>query len=149
MASQNAWRITRAGIIFIIVVLLLGVATYAGIYFLKERGEQARQDEASKIARENLDDETKGPDVIAEDKTDDKQDDNGGTAGGATSNDDEDTTNGTGTVTDGGTKNDDKIVDSTNLPQTGPELYGLIAVIAMTFAGTAFVTSRRTVRRRA
>lgn len=150
MASQNAWRITRAGIIFIIVVILLGAVTYAGIYFVKQRGEQARQDEASQIAQENLDGESDGPVVIGQDDndeqtTDDDTDSTDG-AGQGSSSDGSGSSTGAGTGS-GSTDNDGdggEIADSTTLPETGPELMNLLAVAALTLTTTAAITSYRT-----
>lgn len=66
MARFNGWRLTRAGIVFIIVVALLAVAVFAGLKYAQQRGEQVRRDEAAEIARETQDQPTP---AIAEEET--------------------------------------------------------------------------------
>ena len=52
MAKFSGWRLTRAGFVFIIVIILLAVAVFAGVRFVQQRGEQVRQDEATQVARD-------------------------------------------------------------------------------------------------
>lgn len=66
MARFNGWRLTRAGLIFIVVAILLAVTVFGVIRFVQQRGEQARQDEATQIALQNQDEQSETP-VIAED----------------------------------------------------------------------------------
>ena len=51
MASIRGWRITRAGMIFIAVIIGLALLAFTVLYVAQQRGEQARQDEAAEIAR--------------------------------------------------------------------------------------------------
>lgn len=64
MARFNGWRLTRAGIVFIIVVIVLAVLVFAGLRFAQQRGDQVRSDEAAKIALESQNEQTP---AIAED----------------------------------------------------------------------------------
>ena len=57
MARFATWRPTRAGIIFTVVVLLLAGAVFAGAWFVQQRGEQVRQQEAADIAQQNLEED--------------------------------------------------------------------------------------------
>ena len=53
MARFTGWRVTRAGIIFIIVAVVLAALVLVGVRFAQQRGEQARQNDAAEIARQN------------------------------------------------------------------------------------------------
>ena len=54
MAIFNEWRITRAGILFVVGIIVLAGLVFGGIWLVRERGEQARREDAIKVAEENL-----------------------------------------------------------------------------------------------
>ena len=56
MTLFGGWRITRAGILFIVGVLVLGAIVTGGIFLVKNHGEAVRRDEAIKIAEQTLKD---------------------------------------------------------------------------------------------
>lgn len=119
MAIFDGWRITRTGILFVIGILVLGGLVTTGLWMAKDRGEQARQDEAIQIAEEQLEDQSSNPVVIAtEDQQDETRDDS-----------------------------EESVVATTNeaqeeLPATGPEM-NLLAIAALTIATSYFIASRR------
>lgn len=121
MASLSGMRITRAGIIFIVVVVALAALLFGGLYFAQQRGEQVRRDEAAEIARQNLENDSNQPVVIGEDE---------GVSNGVVDDDRTDE------QTDGG-------ATPAQLPETGGELTSLIAVFGITLAATAYIQSRR------
>ena len=119
MATMSGWRITRAGIVFILVALLLVGAVIGASYLLRERGEQVRQQEAAEIARENLENESNDPVVIARDEPE-TVDTNGETGEGSGAPVPEE------------------------LPETGPTEFGaLIASVLVAASVAAFLQSRQ------
>jgi len=121
MASIRGWRITRAGMIFIAVIIGLALLAFTVLYVAQQRGEQARQDEAAEIARENLEEQANQPIVIAEDQT---------------VNDEE--------VVASNDEEDQPAPEA--LPETGPELIALVGVFAIVFATASFAASLRAAR---
>lgn len=128
MARFNGWRLTRAGIVFIIVAALLAVAVFAGLKYAQQRGEQVRRDQASEIARESQNEPTP---VIAEE-----------TPAPATTDE-------TG---DGGSPD---VAVSTPAPATTPapaalpatgmaDFFPMIALALLAYTATMYVSSRRT-----
>jgi FtsZ-interacting cell division protein ZipA len=59
MAIFGGWRLTKAGILFIVGIILLGGLVTGGIFLVKNRGEAVRRDEAIKVAQQNLEDQSK------------------------------------------------------------------------------------------
>jgi hypothetical protein len=55
-----AVRITRAGVGLTVGIIILALVVLGGLYLVRERGEQARRDDAIEIAQENLESETEG-----------------------------------------------------------------------------------------
>lgn len=58
MAIFGGWRLTRAGILFIVGVLVLGAIVTGGVFMVKNQGEAVRRDEAIKIAEQTLKDQS-------------------------------------------------------------------------------------------
>lgn len=121
MASLSGMRITRAGIIFIIVAVALAALVFGGLYVAQQRGEQVRRDEAAEIARQNLENDSNKPVVIGEDQ---------GVSNGVVDDGRNDSQTDTGSTPE-------------QLPETGGELSSLIAVFGITFAVSAYIVSRR------
>lgn len=59
MAIFGGWRLTKAGILFVIGIVVLAGLVTGGVFLAKNRGEAARREEAVKIAEQNLEDESK------------------------------------------------------------------------------------------
>lgn len=59
MAVFGGWRLTRAGILFVVGILVLGGLVTGGIFLVKNHGEAVRHDQAVKVAEQNLKDNSK------------------------------------------------------------------------------------------
>lgn len=59
MAILGGYRLTKAGILFIIGILVLGGLVTGGVFLVKNHGEAVRHDQAVKIAEQNLKDQSK------------------------------------------------------------------------------------------
>ena len=127
MAMFGGWRLTRAGVLFFVGVIVLAGLVTGGIFLVKNHGEAVRREEAIKIAEKNLEDQSK-PDTIAVD-----------TEATAPADDVETVTTATTATA------------AEALPATGiDDLAGIgriliVAVIA--FAATSYISSRRAVQR--
>lgn len=122
MARFTVWRPTRTGIIFIVVTVLLAAAVFAGAWYVRERGEQVRQQEAAEIARQNLEEESETP-VIAEETA---------PAEGEASND--------------GVAVEDSAASTAPgaLPETGADTVTVLGVFALSLVSFLYLASRRT-----
>jgi len=121
MAMLGGWRLTRAGILFIVGVIVLGVLTFATVSFIVQRGEQARRNEAVEIASQQLEEQSE-PIASESDRT-------------------ENTPSEENTESEASTT-----PQPTNLPETGSELGGVLAMSALALSVAFYVTSRRAVR---
>lgn len=124
MAIFNGWRITRTGVVFVLGIIVLTAAVFGGIWFVHDRGEQARRQEAAKIAQQNLEEQSK-----------------------PTTN----TSTGNGTVTPPTTEAESETpatgtTNSAALPETGADPSQVIIVTLLTLAGAYYATSRRAAR---
>lgn len=147
MAGFSGARITRAGIIFIIGIVVLAGLVFGGVMIAKNRGEQVRRDEAIKIAEQTLKDQSE---AIATEAVDGTTPETTGSTGstsptGSTGSTGSVGTNGvvatTGTATTG--------TATTQLPATGPtaDLGRLASVTILAVSIAVYVASRRTVQR--
>lgn len=123
MAIFNGWRITRAGIIFVVGLVILAGVVFAGVSWVAQRGEQARREEAIQVAEQNLEQQSE---PIAQEQPQNAPD--------------SDTSTGPIAVNDEGEEQPDE------LPETGAELNGLLAITLIALAASYYVQSRRTVR---
>lgn len=144
-----AVRITRAGVGLTIGVIILGLAVLGGLYLVKQRGEEARRDQAIQIAQQNL--ESQSSDNGATSPNNSSNSSNGSTSTDNSSNSSNsgsqstNTSNGSTSTTGSGATNS---TPTSELPQTGPadEWGAMIAVAVLTFSIGAYLTSRRHVR---
>ena len=128
MANILQWRPSKSGIIFVIVAIVLAVAVFAGAWFLQQRGEQARQQQAADTAQQNLEQESDTPVIIAEDTP--AQEDEGRTEEQPRDQSDS-----------------QPEPAPQQLPATGTdELFVILGVTALTLAGAFYVSSRRALR---
>jgi cbb3-type cytochrome oxidase subunit 3 len=123
MAIFNGWRITRAGVVFVIGILVLAGLVFGGIWFVNERGEQARRDEAINIAQQQLEEQSE---VATETNT-------------GTVPVDEEEENGPVPSSSG--------EERVELPETGPEIVHILAVTALALSAAYYVSSRRALAR--
>jgi LPXTG-motif cell wall-anchored protein len=126
MAIFNGWRITRTGVLFVLGIILLAGLVFGGIWLARERAEQARRDEAIKLAEQNLEEMAE---QTPEQTTVDGEADN--------------------------TEEKVVVVETPepnateSLPETGPnDLAGLLAVAMLALATALYLSSRRAVRGR-
>jgi hypothetical protein len=128
MALFGGRRITRAGILFIIGVLVVGTLVTGGIFMVKNHGEAVRRDEAIKIAEQTLKDQSEvaTQPVDAPESTEGEAQETGTDSGGA--------------VVVANEKAEE-------LPATGPEelrsLGQLLVVALLAFSASAYISSRR------
>ena len=139
MTRLSESGISRVGtiIIFIIVALVLAGLVWLGYNFIQDRGEQVRRDEATEIARENLEEQSETP-VISEDESENESENGSGTGTGTTNEEEDDaeqpsTTPVTSTAPEA-------------MPQTGPELAHVLTFTALIGATTFFIVSRKAAR---
>jgi FtsZ-interacting cell division protein ZipA len=127
MVSFTGWRPTRSGIIFVIVAIVLAIIVFAGAWFVQQRGEQVRQQEAAEIAQQNLEEDSDTP-IIAEEEAVVEEE----------------------AVSEEAAESDNPQVAATEpeqLPTTGPnDLVALLAVTGLAFAGSFYIVSRRAAR---
>jgi len=135
MATLGRLRITRAGILFIVGVLVLGGIATGAILLVKNHGEAVRRDQAIQIAEQNLKTASEAesdPSTPAEGADGAEEVIPGGPAKAST-------TDTTTVASTGGA--------AEALPQTGPDSAGSIAIVAILALSVAFyVASRRAAR---
>lgn len=73
MADFSWLSRARSSIVFIIVTIVLAIGVFTTIWFVQQRGEQVRRDEAAKIAQQNLEEQSKTPVIAETDETENKQ----------------------------------------------------------------------------
>jgi lysozyme family protein len=140
MAVFGGWRITRAGVLFIVGILVLGGLVTGGIFLVKNHGEAVRHDQAVKIAEQNLKDQsqTSTQPVTTDTSSNSDQTNTATTDSNSTTNTD------TSTATTG--------TDATTLPETGVDglqVLGQTVIIAIVALSVAYyVSSRRALRAR-
>lgn len=127
MATYSGWRPTRAGVIFIIGVVVLIALVVGAIWFVRERGEQARRDEATQIALESQEQSEEATAEAPSEETPAPED--GVTPEEAPAETPEDVA---ATPAPG------------ELPATGGELQTLLAVTMLSLATALYIGSRRT-----
>lgn len=127
-----AVRITRAGVGLTVGIVILALVVLGGLYIAKERGEQARRDDAIEVAQENLESESETGVLAPSPESENEQ--SGGSEAANNTTDDADDMPTTGAE-----------VPPEELPQTGPaeQLTALIAIALLSFAAASYVTSRR------
>lgn len=158
-----AIRITRAGVALTVGIIVLTGLIVGGLFWVKQSGEQARRDDAVKIAEEKLEQES-GDDVAL------NSDENGENKESEASNNEttnqdsapaeesqngsESTQNDEASTDNTGNQTADEMAQTgtapeaetaTELPQTGPADASAVVVLGMTaFAAVSYYRSRRT-----
>jgi FtsZ-interacting cell division protein ZipA len=132
MARFTGWRPTRAGIVLVVGIIVLAALVLGGLYLVRERGEQARRDEAIQVAEGQLNEEAN--DVALNDPEE--------------TNTPEETAT-PSEQTNGGTTQNNPAPTATELPQTGPsDIFAGLIVALLTFSVTSYVMSRTAVQKR-
>lgn len=122
MAVLNGWRLTRTGALFFGGVIILGALLIGTIYLVTQQAEQARRDEAVKIAEQNLQEQSR---EVAQQSSEETN--NQTVQGEASPPETSSTTSSSATA----------------LPQTGPELQLLFIVTILALSVSYYLTSRR------
>jgi LPXTG-motif cell wall-anchored protein len=121
-----AVRITRSGVWLTVGIIILGLLVLGGLYIVKQRGEQARREDAIEVARENLESETQD---------------------GALTPSQSESENGESPQREQSSANESAPSSNpapTELPATGPtEVFSLLAVGMLAFATTSYFRSRQ------
>jgi hypothetical protein len=126
-----AVRITRAGVGLTVGIIILALVVLGGLYLVKQRGEQARRDDAIEIAQENLEAETEGGALTPTEEE------------GASSDEQQQSTE---TNNDQQATQNDGVATTSpeQLPATGPGDLGALFVVALLgFVAASYITSRR------
>jgi len=128
-----AVRITRAGVGLTVGIIILALVVLGGLYLVRERGEQARRDDAVEIAQENAESEagetgTLTPTVI-----------DGNEEAGEEASPAESTANNTKSDT-----SEESTATPGELPATGPsDIAGLLILGLLSFMAVSYMSSRR------
>ena len=137
-----AVRITRAGVALTVGIIILTGLLIGGLFWVRQSGEQARRDEAVKIAEQNLEDQS-GNDVALNEGDASKDETSNDDKSNTTDSEKSDNTSDTSTqdMPSTGTSTPE---DADELPQTGTaDVVPLIALGLVTFAGVSYYRSRR------
>lgn len=146
MASTMGWRPTRAGFIYVIIAIILAATVFGVAWFVQQRGEQVRQQEAAEVAKENLENQTDTPVIAEESETPAPE-----TPGSGATDGEEvavtDPNNGS-TQNEGATSAPPAGNTTKELPVTGPgsALISLLGIAGVTYTISLFIVSRRTAR---
>lgn len=145
-----AIRITRAGVGLTVGIIVLTAVVLGGLYLIQQRGEQARRDEAIKIAEQNLESQSNGEVALNEGESSANENgaESGAGSGEAATTDEAASTNSESSANSGAneaTQSGSTLTTSTELPQTGPTESLMAAVLlgVGTFTALSFVRSRK------
>lgn len=116
--------VTRAGVGLVVGIIILAALIYAGLWYVRDQGEQARREDAINIAEEQLKKESEQGVAINPDK-------NAGSEQPEGSKTTPDTTQSTSPQPS----------NTGELPQTGPETTSIIVIGLISFVVVSFVCS--------
>lgn len=121
-----AIRVTRTGVVLAVGILIGAVVLFGLLQIVKERGEQARRDEAIAIAEENLKAESEeGVAIEVEEEATTSQTEAASSAESST-----------------------EAAAANELPQTGPEAGAAVALGFITFMAISYIRSRKLITER-
>jgi len=128
-------QVTRAGVGLVVGIIILGALVLGGMWLVRERGEQARREEAITIADQQLQAESDQDIAIAPEDTsnDAPAKPEGSTTTGQTENSNDSPVTATPPAA------------ATELPQTGPGAISIVGIGLLSFAVASFVHSRKLV----
>lgn len=126
-----AVRVTRSGVALTVGIIIIGLLVLGGLYIVKQRGEQARREDAIQVAQENLESQSAQNGALT--PGDDSNESTTQTPRNDNSNAQQMPTGGNGgTATPG------------ELPATGPtEVVSLLAAALLSFSTVAYLQSRK------
>jgi LPXTG-motif cell wall-anchored protein len=128
-------QVTRAGVGLAIGIIILVVLVFAGLWFVRERGEQARREEAINIANQQL--QAESDQEVAIDTNESNSEQSKPAA-----------TNGSAATSNGSDSSSEAAQPATELPQTGTA-DGVLALSAglVTFAALSLYRSRQVLQK--
>lgn len=138
-----AIRITQSGVALTVGIIVLTGLIIGGFFIVKNSGEQARREDAIKVAEQNLQEQSnngvalnENSDSVTNESTETTED---------TPAKEETATESTTPSTQPDTSSSTQATNE--LPQTGPvdQLVNLLAVTLLTFSGVSYVASQRQV----
>lgn len=134
-----AVRITGAGVALTVGIIVVTGLIIGGLFWARQSGDQARRDEAVKIAEEQLKEESSDVALNEGDETQDESQANGSEQGATSESE--------GTIPSTGADVEES-APVTELPQTGPAetISSLIAIGGLSFATAAYLASRQKLR---
>ena len=163
-----ATRAIRAEVGLTVGIIILTLIAFGGLYVMHQRSEQARRDEAVKIADQNIEDQKKSDVALSDDET--KKESSNGTTGestGTTAPEAPSTPVSSGNSTDtststnansnantntnsstSGNPSTEAVQNGTVIPQTGPieTLTSIASIAVMIFVGFTYIHSRQVAR---
>jgi FtsZ-interacting cell division protein ZipA len=129
MAASSRLNLTRTGIALLIGIIILAVLVIGGLLFLRDRGEQARREQAISAADQQL-------------KQDSDRDIAIDSGNGNNQAEIEAAPSGEPAPADANPA-PSSTPEASTLPETGPELAPIIAVALLSFAAASYLQSRR------
>lgn len=128
-----AIRITRAGVALTVGIIVVTGLIIGGLFLVKNQGEQARREEATQIAEQNLEEQTNEGAALNEGEPENQGEQNQGAANSETANGEVATNDGANANSNVG-----------ELPATGPaDTSAVLALGLLTLSGVAYYRSRR------
>lgn len=127
-------RVTRAGVGLAVGIIIVGLLVWGGLWFVRERGDQARRQEAINIANEQLKSQSEQGVALNDGKeqNSNSQSQSSNNQSNNSGNQSSSTMPQTGTAPG-------------ELPKTGSESTSLVVVGFLTFAVVSFLHSRKLV----
>ncbi|MGH7218230.1 MAG: LPXTG cell wall anchor domain-containing protein [Candidatus Microsaccharimonas sp.] len=128
---------TRSGVALTVGIIILTGLIIGGLFIVKGQGEQARRDEAVKIAEKNLEDRSNEEVALNEGEEENSNE-------STTSGDNGEATEVPQTGTSNNSESTESGVTAEELPQTGTgDTLAVVGAGALTFAGVAYIRSRK------
>jgi len=141
-----AIRITQAGVALTVGIIIVTALIIGGFFYVRNAGEQARREEAIKIAEQNLQDQSNEGVALNDDSKNNSENSSDKPANSNSS----DTTNNQATSNEGAnssnsTNNSSSSQSASELPQTGPadSLPAVVVLSLLSFSVVSYVNSRR------
>lgn len=133
-------RVTRAGVGLAIGIIILAVLVFGSLWFVRERGEQARRTEAINIADQQLKAESNQGIALNPDNTTANPNSSSESSSPST-NDSSSNAQSNGSTAANGSSNS----TATELPKTGATENAVIVIGLLAFASFSYLNSRKLV----
>lgn len=124
---------TRSGVALTVGIIIIGLLVLGGLYIVKQRGEQARREDAIEVAQQNLQENSQNGALTPGN--------NSAESNGNSDQSQAENNNQTEQMPSGGNGN---ATTPSELPATGPvEVMPLLAIALLSFSAVAYVQSRK------